>query len=91
MQTTLKVFPVIIAFVKRKPNASDSIKKLWRNGANFLTVAAVLNAVILFVPYTRGSVYHITTIGWVQLAIVIGIIIFLKTSQRVKDIFTDFP
>ena len=87
----LLVIPVIIAYIKRKPGASDSIKKLWHNGAKFLTVVAILNIVILFIPSRMGASYHITTLGWVQLGIAVGIIIFLNTSQRVKDTFADFP
>ena len=82
---------LVIIYIKRKPGASDSIRKLWRNGANFLTAAAVLNIVILFVPPRMGASFHITTLGWAQLAIAVGIIIFLHTSQRVKDTFADFP
>ena len=87
----LPVIPVIIAYIKRNPEASDFIKKLWRNGVNFLTAAAVLNIIILFIPPRTGASYHITTLGWTQLTIAVGIIIFLNTSQRIKDTFADFP
>ena len=35
----LPVIPVIIAYRKRKPGASDFIKKLWSNSAKFLLLA----------------------------------------------------
>ena len=90
----LAAFPVIIviiAYAKRKPGASDFIKKLWRNGANFLAAAAVFNIVALFVTLMRGAYFHITMFGWAQLIIAVSIIIFLYVSQRVKDTFADFP
>jgi len=87
----LPVIVVLVAYVKRKPGASDSIKRLWRNGANFLTAAAVLNIIIIFVPPGTGASYQITKFGWAQLIIAVGIIIFLYTSRRVKDTFSDFP
>ena len=87
----LPVIPVMIAYNKRKPGASDYHKTLWRNGANFLTAAAALNIVIIFLPLVVKPFYHITMSGWVQVAIAVGILIFLRTSQRVKDTFADFP
>ena len=87
----LPIIPVIIAYSKRKPGASDFIKTLWRNGVNFLIATAVLNIIIIFVPLAVKPYYHINMLGWIQLAIAVGIIIFLSTSQRVKDTFADFP
>ncbi len=87
----LPVFPVIFAAFKRKPEASDLIRKLWRNGRNFITVAAVMNIIILFVPFEHFSIYSFTRVDWIQLAIAVGIIYFMHTSQRVKDTFADFP
>ena len=87
----LPVILVIIAYVKRKPGASEFIQKLWRNGLKLLTSVAVLNIVILFVPGKLGSTYHITMIDKVQLVIAVVIIIFLYSSKRVKDTFADFP
>lgn len=87
----LPVILIIIAYIKRQPEASQRIRKLWNNGAKFLVAAAVLNIIILFVPMIRGQVHFLTPPDWVQLAIAVGIIIFLSTSQRVKDTFADFP
>ena len=87
----LPVILVIIAYIKRKPGASEFIKKLWRNGLKLLTSVAVLNIVILSVPEKLGATYHITMIDKVQLVIAVVIIIFLYSSKRVKDTFADFP
>ena len=72
----LPIIPVMIAYSKRMPGASDSIKTLWRNGVNFLIVAAVLNIIIIFVPLAVKPFYHINMLGWIQLAIAVGIIFF---------------
>ena len=88
---TLPIIFLIVAWIKRKPGASDFIKKLWRNGKNFLIATALLNIVIIFVPLIMKDYYRITTLDWVQIIVAVGIIIFLSTSQRVKDTFADFP
>jgi hypothetical protein len=87
----LPVIPVMIAYNKRKPGASDAIKTLWRNGTNFLSVAAILNIIVIFIPLVVKPFYHITMLSWIQLAVAVGVLIFLRTSQRVKDTFADFP
>ena len=87
----LPVIPVILAYIKRKPKAPDFIKKLWSNGTRLLTATAILNIIILFVSRANETFYHLSTPGWVQLFIAVSIIIFLNTSQRLKDTFADFP
>jgi len=87
----LPVILLIIAYTKRKPGASEFIKKLWRNGLKLLTSVAVLNIVILFAPEKLGATHHLTMIDKVQLGIAVAIIIFLYRSKRAKDTFADFP
>ena len=85
---------VIFTAFKKKPEASDLIKKLWRNGANFLTVAAIISMTTLIKPLMQSNLNHMTMLDlthWIQLVIAISILIFLHTSQRVKDTFADFP
>jgi len=85
---------VIFTTFKRKPEASDLIKKLWRNGANFLTASAIISITTLIKPLSQITLNHIAMIDLthgIQLVIAIGILIFLHTSQRVKDTFADFP
>ena len=89
--TTLPIIFLMIAWIKRESGSSAFIKKLWHNGKNLLIVTAILNIVIIFVPLMMKDFYRITTLGWAQVIIAVGIIIFLSTSQRVKDTFADFP
>ena len=85
---------IIFTAFKRKPEASDLIKKLWRNGANLLTAASIISIASLIKPLTQTDFNHLTKLDLthlIQLIIAISILIFLHTSQRVKDTFADFP
>lgn len=82
---------VLITYMKRKPGASDMVKKLWRNGRNLLVVAAGLNIAIIFLPFAYLAGYSINLFGWAQLALAIFIMYFLYNSDRVRDTFADFP
>jgi hypothetical protein len=87
----IPVAVVIFAYAKRKPEASDLVRKLWRNGRNLLVAAAALDIVIIFVPLIVLESYSVNTAGWAQLAIDGGILGYLLTSKRVADTFADFP
>jgi len=89
--TTIPVFLVIFAYMKRKPEAPDYIRTLWRNSRKLLVLTAVLNVVVVFVPFILNMAYRINLMGWGQLVIAACIIAYLVTSRRVKDTFADFP
>jgi len=88
---TVPVLILILAYAKRKPGASDLIKSIWRNGKNLLVAAAVVNIVVIFIPFVMNLTHSINVYGWGQLAVAIGIIIYLYQSKRVTDTFADFP
>ena len=88
---TVPVLILMYGWIKRKPGAPDYVRKIWRHGSGILTVAAVLNIVIVFVPLLLGLIHHIHPAGWVQVALSLPIILYLYASQRVKDTFADFP
>ena len=88
---TLPVFLVIFAYMKRKPEAPDYIRTLWRHSGKLLVLTAVLNVVVVFVPFILNMAYRINLMGWGQLVIAACIIAYLVTSRRVKDTFADFP
>jgi CRISPR-associated DxTHG motif protein len=88
---TLPVIVLIIVYVKRKPGASGLVRKLWHNGRALLIVTAVLNIIIIFIPFLLDLTHSINMLGWAQLAIAVFIIYHLYTAQRVKDTFADFP
>ena len=89
--TTIPVFLIIFAYMKRKPEAPDYIRTLWRNGGRLLMLTAVLNVVVVFVPFILDMTHRINLIGWGQLVIAACIIAYMVTSRRVKDTFADFP
>ena len=89
--TMIPVALVIFAYMKRKPDAPDYIRTLWRNCGKLLLLAAALNIVIVFVPFLLDMAYRINLLGWGQMAIAAYIIFYLLTSRRVRDTFADFP
>jgi hypothetical protein len=88
---TLPVLVLIFAYAKRKPGASEFVRSLWRNGRNLLAAAALLNIVIIFVPFIANITHSINAYGWVQLAAAVAIMAYLYTSKRLTDTFADFP
>ncbi len=89
--TIIPVVLVIFVYMKRKPDAPDYIRTLWRNCGKLLLLAAALNVVVVFVPFLFDRAYRINLIGWGQVAIAAYIIFYLMTSRRVRDTFADFP
>ena len=89
--TIIPVVLVIFAYMKRKPDAPDYIRTLWRYSGKLLLLTAALNVVVVFVPLILDLGYVINLLGWGQLAIAAYIIFYLLTSKRVRDTFADFP
>ena len=54
-------------------------------------LAALLNIVIVLMPYLASTAYRVNLMGWGQVAIAVYIIFYLLTSRRVRDTFADFP
>lgn len=82
---------LIVAFAKRKPEASDLMRKLWRNGIGLMAVAAVLNILVVFLPVILGKAHTVHLYGWIQLGITALILGYLFRSQRLRDTFADYP
>ena len=89
--TMIPIVLVIFAYMKRKPDAPDYIRTLWRYSGKLLLLTAALNVVVVFVPFLLDLTYRINLLGWGQLAIAAYIIFYLLTSKRVRDTFADFP
>ncbi len=88
---TIPVLLLVFAYAKRKPDASEFVQSLWRNGKNLLVAAAVLNIIVIFIPFLANITHSINIYGWGQLAVAVAIIIYLYSSKRVTDTFADFP
>ncbi len=89
--TMIPVALVIFAYMKRKPDAPDYIRTLWRNCGKLLLLTTALNIVVVFVPFLFDMAYRINLVGWGQLAIAAYIMFYLLTTRRVRDTFADFP
>jgi len=88
---TIPVLLLIFAYAKRKPDASELVQLLWRNGRNLLVLAAITNIIVIFIPYAANISHSINIYGWGQLALAAAILIYLYSSERVTDTFADFP
>lgn len=88
---TIPVLILVFAYAKRKPGASEFVQSLWRNGRNLLVAAAVMNVVVIFIPFLANITHSINIYGWAQLAVAVAIIAYLYSSIRVTDTFADFP
>jgi len=88
---TIPVLLLIMVYIKRKPGAPGWVRKIWHKGKQLLLATAVLNMIIIFIPFLMDLTHKINMLGWGQLAIAAYIIFYLYTTQRVKDTFADFP
>ena len=88
---TIPVLLLIMVYMKRKPGASAWVRKIWHKGTQLLLATAVLNMVIIFIPFLMDLTHKINMLGWGQLAIAAYIVFYLYTTQRVKDTFAYFP
>jgi len=88
---TVPVILLLVAYAKRKPGAPQWVRKIWRQGKALLIGTAVLNVIIIFVPFLLDLTHSINMLGWAQLGIALFILFYLNTTRRVKDVFADFP
>ena len=88
---TIPAIVFAIAWIKREPNASTFIRKIWHKSALLLNTSAVMNIIIVFIPFIYDVAYSIRLVDWIQIGISLLIIQYLSTSDRVKDTFKDFP
>ena len=88
---TIPVLLLIMVYMKRKPGASGWVRKIWHKGKQLLLATAVLNMIIIFIPFLMDLTHKINMLGWGQLAIAAYIVFYLSTTHRVKDTFADFP
>jgi hypothetical protein len=87
----IPVLILMFSYMKRKPDAAEYVRIIWRNGRGLLVAAAVVNIVIIFGPFLTHITHSVTIFGWGQFVVATGIIIYLYSSERVTDTFADFP
>jgi len=82
---------LVYAWTRRRPGAPDFVKRLWHKGRILLSVSALLNGAIVFVPLWLGVGHRITAYGWGQLAASLLILVVVYRSRYMRDCFADFP
>jgi hypothetical protein len=88
---TIPSLLLFFALAKRKPGASELVRRIWRNGVMLLLIAAVLNIIVIFIPIFIGRVHGIHILDIVQLVVAALILVYIFRSLRLKDTFADFP
>jgi len=87
----IPVMLVVVAWIRRKPDASPLVRRIWTNGRSLLILASILNIAIMILPALTGSFSAINAAGGAETVVCILIIFYLARSERVKDTFGDFP
>lgn len=82
---------VIYALITKKPNATKFVRRIWLNGRKILIFSATLKIIFIFTPSLIHAENKLEIIGWIQLALSVISVAYLSLSQRVKDVFLDFP
>jgi len=94
MAAILATFPALLfiyAWGRRRPGASEMVRKLWHHGALLLMACAGLDILVVFAPFVTRDAHHIHITGWIQLVIAVLIVVYLLFSPRVKAVLADFP
>lgn len=87
----LPVVLLVYALIKRRPDASDFVKRIWSNGRHLLAVTAMLHATIFSAPLWIDNDVKMNNVIWAQLILSIGVIAVVYSSQYIQDCFDDFP
>lgn len=88
---TLPALFFIYAWTRRKPGAPGMVQYIWKNGAHVLSLSALLNMVVAFVPLLMGIRHTLGNIGWAQIGLSVWVLAYLQFSKREQDAFADFP
>lgn len=82
---------LLYAWFKRKPDAPEHVKKIWRNGKWILLLCLIINVITAFMPILIGKTTGLNVIGMLQIFISVLFIGYIFASKRLNDAFADFP
>ncbi len=82
---------VVYALIKRDPDASEGVKKIWHKGRELLAISAVFNVLLAFSPMMIRGVQTLGVHAWWQLAGSVLVLGLVLKSEYIKDCFLDFP
>ena len=82
---------VIYALLTKKPTSTDFVRRIWRNGRKILIFSAALKIIFIFSPSLLETERKFEIISWIHVALSVITLAYLLLTQRVKDVFKDFP
>ena len=93
----LFVLPLLIAWTKRTPDSSKNWQKIWAKGRTLLLLAFIIQAAVFthlsVIPeiYSSSSSNRITLFPFYYLFLTLIFIYYIWASQRIKDVFAEWP
>ena len=86
----LPALAVTYALSARQPNAGIFPRRIWKNGRFLLSLSAFLHLFLLGLKIK----WELDVMGWIQWLVVvidIAIVIYINSSEFIKDLFSEFP
>ena len=86
----LPALAVTYALSARQPNAGIFPRRIWKNGRFLLSLSACLHLFLLGLKIK----WELDVMGWIQWLVVvidIAIVIYINSSEFIKDLFSEFP
>lgn len=82
---------IIYAFFTKKPDAKDFVRRIWLNGRKILIFSATLKIIFILTPNLLETEIKFDKSSLIHIALSVICVVYLFLSQRVKDVFEDFP
>lgn len=90
---SLVAAPVLVALLRRAPSAARLVRWFWAHGRTMLILAAVLDcaASIGSSGFIDGDVANLNPVSLLTALFDIYFLVYILATQRVRDVFADFP
>lgn len=82
---------LLIALINRQPKAGKIIRWIWRNGKNLLASSLALHLIVSTTLAISNPMRHLSASQTMFFLFDVIGFIYLYRSQRMRDIFADFP
>ena len=86
----LPALAVSYALSARQPNAGNLPRLIWRNGRFLLSLSACLHLLLLGLK-AKWDFDDMGLVQWLVIVIDIAIVIYVNSSEFIKDLFSEFP
>jgi len=91
----LLILPVLLAWARRTPDSGLLWQKIWKNGRLLLLAAFAIQAIaftyLSVIPEIISYSNHFSLFPFYYLFLTLIFIYYIWASQRVKDVFADWP